>query len=64
MGSIVYRIIEARKRKGEGSRMKDSDRFGKFDYIIVRIVLAFLLVSGALKVTWPVMLEVRQMLFK
>lgn len=44
--------------------MKFNDSFGKFDYIILRIVLAFFLVSGALKVTWPVMLEIKQTLFK
>jgi hypothetical protein len=44
--------------------MIDNDKFTKFDYIIVRIVLAILVVLGAIKVTWPAIHEVRQMLLK
>jgi hypothetical protein len=44
--------------------MRNNDKFVQFDYIIVRIILTILLILGALKITWPTVLEVRQILLK
>lgn len=44
--------------------MKVEDRFKQFDYIVVRVLLAALLVLGAIKVAVPAVLEVKHIFLR
>jgi hypothetical protein len=44
--------------------MAIEDKFRSFDSVVIRLVLAVLLVLGAIKVIFPAFIEVHQLLLK